>query len=150
MVPIPWHRWIKSDMWNTYYLFLYTSSFGFSPNDRIRHFLLRCVFFITHHILMISPYLFLKIRFIVWNHWLTFHCMDAILIDMQIISHLLFLQKKKMLPWYVHLWLIHVDVWKKTTKFCKAIILQLKINKFKKCCHEYPCDILLNSCTKHP
>ena len=32
---------------------------------------------------------------------------------------------------YVYLWLIHVDVWKKTTKFCKAIILQLK-NKKKK------------------
>ena len=27
---------------------------------------------------------------------------------------------------YVHLWLIHVDVWQKTTKFYKAIILQLK------------------------
>ena len=27
---------------------------------------------------------------------------------------------------YVYLWLIHVDVWQKTTKFCKAIILQLK------------------------
>ena len=27
---------------------------------------------------------------------------------------------------YVHLWLIPVDVWQKTTKFCKAIILQLK------------------------
>ena len=39
-------------------------------------------FFIKHHILMISPYLFLKIRFIVWNPWLTFHCMDAISIDM--------------------------------------------------------------------
>ena len=24
------------------------------------------------------------------------------------------------------LWLIHVEVWQKTTKFCKAIILQLK------------------------
>ena len=24
-------------------------------------------------------------------------------------------------------WLIHVDIWQKTTKFCKAIILQLKI-----------------------
>ena len=32
---------------------------------------------------------------------------------------------------YVHLWLIHVDIWQKTTKFCEAIILQLK-NKFKK------------------
>ena len=27
---------------------------------------------------------------------------------------------------YVHLWLIHVEVWQKTTKFCKAILLQLK------------------------
>ena len=29
---------------------------------------------------------------------------------------------------YVYLWLIHVDVWEKPTQFCKAIILQLKIN----------------------
>ena len=27
---------------------------------------------------------------------------------------------------YSYLWLIHVDVWKKPTQFCKAIILQLK------------------------
>ena len=27
---------------------------------------------------------------------------------------------------YVYLWLILVDVWQKTTKFCKVIILQLK------------------------
>ena len=27
---------------------------------------------------------------------------------------------------YVYLWLIHVEVWQKTTKFCKAFILQLK------------------------
>ena len=33
---------------------------------------------------------------------------------------------------YVYLWLIHVEVWQKITKFCKAIILQLKINKLKK------------------
>ena len=25
---------------------------------------------------------------------------------------------------YVYLWQIHVEVWQKTTKFCKAIILQ--------------------------
>ena len=31
---------------------------------------------------------------------------------------------------YVYLWLIHVAIWQKTTKFCKAIILQLK-NKLK-------------------
>ena len=29
---------------------------------------------------------------------------------------------------YVYLWLIHVDVWQKPTQYCKAIILQLKIN----------------------
>ena len=32
---------------------------------------------------------------------------------------------------YVHLRLIHVDVWQKPTQFCKSIILQLK-NKLKK------------------
>ena len=29
----------------------------------------------------------------------------------------------------VYLWLIHVDVWQKLTQNCKAIFLQLKINK---------------------
>ena len=29
---------------------------------------------------------------------------------------------------YVHLWLMHVDVWQKPTQYCKAVILQLKIN----------------------
>ena len=33
---------------------------------------------------------------------------------------------------YVHLWLIHVDVWQKPNQYCKAIILQLKINELKK------------------
>ena len=33
---------------------------------------------------------------------------------------------------YVYLWLIHVDVWQKPTQYCKAIILQLKINIFLK------------------
>jgi len=32
---------------------------------------------------------------------------------------------------YVYLWLIHVDLWQKPTQYCKAIVLQLKINKFK-------------------
>ena len=32
----------------------------------------------------------------------------------------------------VYLWLTDVDVWQKPTKFCKAIILQLNINKLKK------------------
>ncbi|MCH2996959.1 hypothetical protein K3W81_14740, partial [Listeria monocytogenes] len=31
---------------------------------------------------------------------------------------------------YVYLWLIHVEVWQKTTKFCKAIILQEKEKKY--------------------
>ena len=30
---------------------------------------------------------------------------------------------------YVYLWLIHVAVWQKSTQYCKAIILQLKIKK---------------------
>ena len=33
---------------------------------------------------------------------------------------------------YVYLWLIHADVWQKPTQYCKAILLQLKRNKFKK------------------
>ena len=28
--------------------------------------------------------------------------------------------------------MVHVDVWQKPTQYCKAIILQLKINKLKK------------------
>ena len=32
---------------------------------------------------------------------------------------------------YVHLWLIHVDVWQKSNQYCKAIIFQFKKN-FKK------------------
>ena len=32
---------------------------------------------------------------------------------------------------YVYLWLIHVGVWQKPTQYCKAIILQLKINKLE-------------------
>ena len=33
---------------------------------------------------------------------------------------------------YIYIWLIHVDVRQKQTQQCKAIILQLKINKFFK------------------
>ena len=29
---------------------------------------------------------------------------------------------------YVYLWLVHIDVWQKPTQYCKAIILQFKIN----------------------
>ena len=32
---------------------------------------------------------------------------------------------------YAHLWLMHADVREKPTQYCKAIILQLKINKVK-------------------
>ena len=32
---------------------------------------------------------------------------------------------------FVYLWLIHADVWQKPTQYCKAIILQSKINKGK-------------------
>ena len=51
------------------------------------------------------------------------------------------LWKSRMMGWggrfwregtLVYLWLILVDVWQETTKLCKAITLQLKINKLKK------------------
>ena len=29
----------------------------------------------------------------------------------------------------VYLWLIHADVWQKSTQYCRVIILQLKIKK---------------------
>ena len=29
--------------------------------------------------------------------------------------------------------LIHVDVWQKPAQYCKTVVLQLKINKCKKC-----------------
>ena len=36
---------------------------------------------------------------------------------------------------YLYLWLIHTDVWQKPTQNCKAVILQLKINKILKMLH---------------
>ena len=33
---------------------------------------------------------------------------------------------------YVYLWLFPVDVWQKPSQYCKAIILQLKMNKIRK------------------
>ena len=33
---------------------------------------------------------------------------------------------------YVYLWLIHVDIWRKPSQYCKVIILQLKIKLKKK------------------
>ena len=39
---------------------------------------------------------------------------------------------------YLHLGLIHVDMWQKPTQYCKVIILQLKINlNFKKADYNY-------------
>ena len=32
---------------------------------------------------------------------------------------------------YVYLCLIHIAIWQKPTQYCKAIIIQLKINLFK-------------------
>ena len=34
---------------------------------------------------------------------------------------------------YACLWPIQADVWQKSTKYCKAITLQLKIKNFLKC-----------------
>ena len=52
---------------------------------------------------------------------------------------------------YAHLWLIHADVWQKTTEFCTAIILQLKkqINLKKKKNRGVGCHFLLQGITSH-
>ena len=47
---------------------------------------------------------------------------------------------------YGYLWLIHVVVWQKPTQYCKAIILQLKIN-FKKKERKYTINVM---CLNHP
>ena len=33
---------------------------------------------------------------------------------------------------HIYPWLIHADIWQKPTQYCKAIILQLKINNIRK------------------
>ena len=33
---------------------------------------------------------------------------------------------------YLYLWLLHIVIWQKPTHYCKAIILQLKVDKLKK------------------
>ena len=38
---------------------------------------------------------------------------------------------------YTYLWLIHVDMWQKPSQYCKAIVLQLNINKFKRYIYIY-------------
>ena len=51
---------------------------------------------------------------------------------------------------YVYLWWIHIDVWLKPTAYCKAIILQIKINNFLKMpaknqkllCHRFPVEVI--------
>ena len=35
---------------------------------------------------------------------------------------------------YVNLWLIHADVWQKSSQYCKVIILQLKKKKKESAC----------------
>ena len=47
---------------------------------------------------------------------------------------------------YVYLWLTHADVWQKAAQYCKAVILQLKINKLKKYCEQHAC-YLKGQCT---
>ena len=49
---------------------------------------------------------------------------------------------------YVYLWLIHADVWQKSNHYCKAIVLQLKINTKHKnrFCPFY--TILTHSCDR--
>ena len=42
-------------------------------------------------------------------------------------------KRNKKRKWtYVYPWLMHIDVWQKATQYCKAIILQLKIDKVLK------------------
>ena len=45
---------------------------------------------------------------------------------------------------YVYLWLIHVDVWQKPTQYCKAVILQLKINFLKKFCIHFAMLVIIS------
>ena len=33
---------------------------------------------------------------------------------------------------HVYLWLIHVDIWQKSSQYCKVIIFLIKINYLKK------------------
>ena len=49
---------------------------------------------------------------------------------------------------YVYLRLIHADVWQKPTQYCKAIILQLKISKFKKILVKCACVVIMEKCLK--
>ena len=50
---------------------------------------------------------------------------------------------------YVHLWLIHVNVWQKSTRYCKAIILHLKINTFFKKCISVSRSVVSDSLRPH-
>ena len=46
----------------------------------------------------------------------------------------------------VYLWLIHVDIWQKTTKFCKAIILKSE----KKNSGKWSSDRYMYTAKQHP
>ena len=50
----------------------------------------------------------------------------------------------------VQLWLIHVDVWQKSNQYCKAIILQLKINKRTNKKKEIPYTLAIIPHSLHP
>ena len=43
---------------------------------------------------------------------------------------------------YTYLWLIHVDMWQKPSQYCKAIVLQLNIKKFKRYIYLYICTFM--------
>ena len=46
---------------------------------------------------------------------------------------------------YVYPWLIHVDAWQEATQYCKAIILQLNVNKnFKMSMNHSALNILVS------
>ena len=61
-----------------------------------------------------------------YYHIITFSLATLILINYEWHIRITKVGLKKKGGIYVYLWLTHVEVWQKTTKFCKAIILQLK------------------------
>ena len=61
-----------------------------------------------------------------YYHIITFSLATLILINYEWHIRITKVGLKKKGGIYVYLWLTHVEVWQKTTKFCKAIILTLK------------------------
>ena len=47
---------------------------------------------------------------------------------------------------YIYLQLIHIYVWQQPTQYCKATILQLKINKFKLKIHKINSMLVTDKC----